>query len=363
VHSADFVSPPPVVELSWESAGSDSDDAAAQAPPDISALLDAGLLEDDDTDAVAKIDSDPSPAFHAGAAHPASQSRLAMSQDHAPIADPDKTPSATTIGSLRPTNSFIVHSKKHSMIQFAPVEVAPETRSQPAVLEPPLPIADVQSAPSASGPKQNSKMKRGSVFTVAATQLMQQNLDKFKLPETVTEEEKPPAIDTRGVGSITRQPESKDHRLQKKSSVLMRTSSMRMPASEDRHSEETVMETELDWSPGSEFVKFASITTLPSLKIIHPPAITDEYMATLAQYKSEFISCVFNASSNRNRSSRMKIFTGRQFVEFCLSDMCKSELRLTERGSAIGIGKLMCLYDFIHEVEDEHDFADSDDLK
>jgi hypothetical protein len=59
----------------------------------------------------------------------------------------------------------------------------------------------------------------------------------------------------------------------------------------------------------------------------------------------------------------MRIFTGRQFVEFCLSDGCCADLRLTERGSAIGIGKLMCLYDFIHEVEDEHDFEDSDDFK
>jgi len=29
----------------------------------------------------------------------------------------------------------------------------------------------------------------------------------------------------------------------------------------------------------------------------------------------------------------------------------------------VGIGKLMCLYDLMHHVEDEHDFEDSDDVK
>jgi hypothetical protein len=122
-------------------------------------------------------------------------------------------------------------------------------------------------------------------------------------------------------------------------------------------------DTELDWNPGSEFVKFAGISALPSLKIPEIPGITDEFMETLMQYKGGFIDAVFSASSSRNRSSRMRIFTGRQFVEFCLSDACSANLRLTERGSAVGIGKLMCLYDFIHEVEDEHDFEDTDDLK
>ncbi len=134
-------------------------------------------------------------------------------------------------------------------------------------------------------------------------------------------------------------------------------------ASDDAPSDAVQADTELDWSPGSEFVKFAGISALPSFKIPEIPAITDEYMETLMHYKSEFIDTVFSASSSRNRSSRMRIFTGRQFVEFCLSDTCSAKLRLTERGSAVGIGKLMCLYDFIHEVEDEHDFEDTDDLK
>ena len=42
---------------------------------------------------------------------------------------------------------------------------------------------------------------------------------------------------------------------------------------------------------------------------------------------------------------------------------CSAAHRLSERGSAVGIGKLMCLYDIMHHVEDEHDFEDSDDVK
>jgi hypothetical protein len=230
------------------------------------------------------------------------------------------------------------------------------------VNDPPPPNADNANVPTAPEQKPNPKSKRGSVFTVAATQLMQENIDKFKPTETVTDQAGA-AFDARGMGSTMPEATVKDRWQHKRASNLIRAASSAKRFSIDQPSEQVEVETEIDWSPGSEFVKFASITTLPSLKIVHPPAITDEYMATLAQYKSEFVACVFNASSNRNRSSRMKIFTGRQFVEFCLSDTCSAELRVTERGSAVGIGKLMCLYDFIHEVEDEHDFEDSDNVR
>lgn len=370
MQSADFVSPPPVADLSWGSAGSDSDDAAAPAPPDVSVLIDTGLFDDDIAESAVNTGLAISPALKPGAAPTAPQPRrsaAAIATDHASVHTSETRPALINIGSLRPANSFTVHSKKQSMMHFPPAAAASEpAQPSPTIQEPPPPINDDHNVPSAGGTKQSTKNKRGSVFTVAATELMMQNLDKFKPAGAIAEEPEPEA---RGVGSMTRQPEGKDSKQHKRSSTLVRTGSVTrtvssaMRASEDRQSEEEEMETEIDWSPGSEFVKFASITTLPSLKIVHPPAITDEYMATLAQYKSEFIACVFNASSNRNRSSRMRIFTGRQFVEFCLSDVCKAELRLTERGSAIGIGKLMCLYDFIHEVEDEHDFEDSDDLR
>jgi hypothetical protein len=348
MHSADLASPPPVVELSWGSGGSDSDDAAAHAPPDVSALLDPELFDDDPNDS-ADISVAASPAFQVAGAHASLAASAAA--PHVSSADSsDVKPSLMRTGSmLRTSSSFIVHSKKNSILLSSVAE--PRQSVQNQLQASPPAITEAQNQPSASAPK-HQKNKRGSVFTVAATRIMQENPDKFKALENAAAERDP----ARNVASISEH-EVHDHGA-KKTSVAQARLSMYQEFAEDATETE-----EIDWSPGSEFVKFASITTLPSLQIIHAPAITDEYMATLAHYKSEFIACVFNAVSNRNRASRMKIFTGRQFVEFCLSDICKAELRLTERGSAIGIGKLMCLYDFIHQVEDEHDFEDSDDLK
>ncbi len=115
------------------------------------------------------------------------------------------------------------------------------------------------------------KSARGSVFTVAAAEIIKQNPDLFKL-ELVEEDQSAASahVEKTTLHSVEDASESIDN--------------------------------ELDWSPGSEFVKFASITTLPSLKIPETPAITDEYLATLADYKTEFIAGIFSASSNRNRS-------------------------------------------------------------
>ena len=155
---------------------------------------------------------------------------------------------------------MIVHSKKSSLIPL--LDPLP-SETAPA----PKPAPQLR-------PTYNRNSRRSSVFTMAAAQIMQQNPDLFDN----TERQEEAAAD--------------------------------------------LFDNELDWSPGSEFAKFASIVTVPPLMIAETAGITEDYMTTLRLYKSEFTDTMFSAS-NRSRTSRMRIFTGRQFVEFCLSDTCR----------------------------------------
>lgn len=155
---------------------------------------------------------------------------------------------------------MIVHSKKSSLIPL--LDPLP-SETTPAPKPAPQPR-----------PTYNRNSRRTSVFTMAAAQIMQQNPDLFDNTEAQEE------------------------------------------------AEADLFDNELDWSPGSEFAKFASIVTVPPLMIAETAGITEDYMTTLRLYKSEFTDTMFSAS-NRSRTSRMRIFTGRQFVEFCLSDTCR----------------------------------------
>jgi hypothetical protein len=377
--SADFASPPPVAELLWDSGDSDGD----LPPPDVTAL-DPSLFDvDDDAErasdnsvamspearaTAAPVPNQANPSFTANTsltapslssplALPRTVSRPVLAASDA-AAFPSNTDHLLRTGSIRSPASFVIHSKKQSLVLQGVIAAAAEVGQhlQPSAAAPsatpstlvdasvadqssnvaPQPSPSEPSPPKAATQPRKKKGARGSVFTAAATEIMLQNPDMFKKKESIAvAEEEHPVLSGR-VDRIV---------------------------SDAAPSAAWQADTELDWSPGSEFVKFAGISALPSLKIPEIPAITDEYMETLMHYKREFIDAVFSASSVRNRTSRMRIFTGRQFVEFCLSDSCGANLRLTERGSAVGIGKLMCLYDFIHEVEDEHDFEDTDDLK
>ncbi len=313
--SGELVSPPPVAELSWDSFDSDANDDDVYdlpPPPDLS-TLDPSLFDDAPGD-TSENSLESSPDINAAASHAAPRPSVSFTAVHAspPLAAAASHDLATKQNPPTDTSVGVP-----TALRAAPAPAAAPLQPQPSDIVKPT-----------ASKKAN---KRGSVFTIAAQQLMHDNPDLFK----------PVAAEA--------QPASK---IENSRAVI-----------HEAREDEPDMLTELDWSPGSEFVKFASITTLPSLKISVDPSITAEFMATLIQYKNEFIAAVFTSATKRNRSNRMCIFTGRQFVEFFLSDSCSAGLRLGERGSAVGIGKLMCLYDLIHEVEDEHDFEDSDSFK
>jgi hypothetical protein len=305
-----------VAELSWDSFDSDANDDdvyEVPPPPDLS-TLDLSLFDDAPGDTL-ESSLKSSPDINAAASHAAPRPSASFTAVHAspPLAAAASHDLATKQNPPTDTSASVL-TARHA----APAPAAAPLQPQPSDIVKPTASKKVN--------------KRGSVFTMAAQQLMHDNPDLFK----------PVAAEIQPVSKM------------EKSCAMIH---------EAREEDGPDMLTELDWSPGSEFVKFASITTLPSLKIGVEPTITAEFMATLIQYKSEFIAAVFTSATNRNRSNRMCIFTGRQFVEFFLSDSCSAGLRLGERGSAVGIGKLMCLYDLIHEVEDEHDFEDSDSFK
>ena len=111
-------------------------------------------------------------------------------------------------------------------------------------MQAPSPPAPAQPAPAPNPIKRansNRVSKRSSVFTIAAARIIQQN----------------PAIFDEAI------PEA---------------------AAEEQEGAASVVDNELDWSPGSEFSKFANIVTVPSLLIPETPAITEEYMTTLKLY-------------------------------------------------------------------------------
>ena len=314
VVSGELVSPPPVAELSWDSFNSDAnDDDVNDLPPlpDLS-TLDPSLFDDAPGD-TSENSLESSPPLNAAASHAARRPSASFT---AVQASPP----------LAAASHDLVTKQNPPTDSSAGAPTAQHASSAPAAA--PLQPQHSDIVKPTASKKVN---KRGSVFTIAAQQLMHDNPDHFK----------PVAAEIQPVSKV-----------ENSRAVI-----------QEAREDEPEMLTELDWSPGSEFVKFASISTLPSLKIGVEPTITADFMAKLIQYKSEFIAAIFTSATNHNRSNRMCIFTGRQFVEFFLSDSCSAGLRLGERGSVVGIGKLMCLYDLIHEVEDEHDFEDLDSLK
>ncbi len=293
-------------------------------PPDISAfdtsLFDFGSDADvtlgnsaamsPDIRAAAALNSAPLPHHTASSSvssAPSATPPVALSTDPAKaasasvsVAAPETLSQVQRIGALNQTRSFVVHSKKQSLVLQA-VASLPSPHTPTPSSSTPLPVAsqtspllstsphqhspDSPSIQSTQLPRKKSAGKRGSVFTVAAVEIMQQNPEIFKFGQVKEEDSEAAA--------------AQEH-----------------VATESAPEEAEQEDTELDWSPGSEFVKFASITTLPSLKIPEIPAITDEFMETLTHYKKDFADSTFNTSGNRNRNRSMRIFTGRQFVEY-----------------------------------------------